>query len=174
MVPSMTQILLKYHTVAPERLVAATLRDLAASGIPERALGHVLSAMRVTLVACTVLNDHARSYLPEALGGTADGLDASEDTLSLADASFARSPAGRAVREGPLPTAALDPRSSPVRSLFDDAPSSPASLARARAARDAAEAAVAAAEEARAADEAAAASPPARRRRSRAAQYPTR
>ena len=84
MIPSMTPVLLKYHTVAPERIVAATLRDLAASGIPERALGRISAARRVTLVACTVLNDHARSYLPASLGGAADGLDASDDTLSLA------------------------------------------------------------------------------------------
>ena len=44
----MTQLLLKYHTVAPERLVAAALRDLAASGIPERALGRVLAAARAS------------------------------------------------------------------------------------------------------------------------------
>ena len=109
MIPSMTPVLLKYHTVAPERIVAATLRDLAASGIPERALGRISAARRVTLVACTVLNDHARSYLPASLGGTADGLDASDDTLSLADASFARSPGGepwgeRRHRRLPRPT----------------------------------------------------------------------
>ena len=37
--PSMTTMLLKYHTLRPGRIVAVTLRDLAASGIPERALG---------------------------------------------------------------------------------------------------------------------------------------
>ena len=67
----MTKILLKYHTVAPKRLVAATLRDLAASGIPDRALGRVSASLRVTLVGCAALNAHARSYLPAALGGTA-------------------------------------------------------------------------------------------------------
>ena len=82
---------MKYHTVAPERLVEVTLRDLAASGVPERALGKVSKARRVTLVGCVSLNDHARSYLPAALGGTATGLDADESTLSLVDASFSRS-----------------------------------------------------------------------------------
>ena len=90
---------LKYHTVRPGRIVAVTLRDLAASGIPARALGIVSSTLRVTLVGCIALNDHARSYLPAALGGTAAGLNASDDTLDLADASFARSPAGRELRE---------------------------------------------------------------------------
>ena len=85
MVPSMTQILLKYHTVAPERLVAVTLRDLAASGIPERALGKVSKSLRVTLVGCVALNDHARSYLPAALGGTAElsNLDGTQVTVNI-------------------------------------------------------------------------------------------
>ena len=37
--PAKTTVFMKYHTVAPNRLVDVTLRDLAASGIPERALG---------------------------------------------------------------------------------------------------------------------------------------
>ena len=166
----MTPVQLKYHTVAPERIVAATLRDLAASGIPERALGRVSASRRATLVACTVLNDHARSYLPASLGGTADGLDASDDTLSLADASFARSPVGRAMGGAAAPTTPTRAQPSPPRSLFGAAPrlspSSPtrlalerasqAALATAAAAASAARAAAAATEEAIAARDAAA------------------
>ena len=72
--PAKTTVFMKYHTVAPARLVDVTLRDLAASGIPERALGRVSADRRVTLVGCVTLNDHARSYLPAALGGTAAGI----------------------------------------------------------------------------------------------------
>lgn len=121
-VPSLTQLLLKYHTVASGRLVAVTLRDLAASGIPERALGRVSMAMRVTLVVCIALSDRTRSYLPEALGGTAGKLDASDETLSLANASFARPPADCEMHEAPTPTAAPDSHSSPARIHFDAAP----------------------------------------------------
>ena len=90
--PSTTIAALKYLTVRPERIAAVTLRELAACGIPERALGLVSNALRVTLVGCVALNDNARSYLPAELGGTAAGLNASDDTLDLADAFFARSP----------------------------------------------------------------------------------
>jgi len=78
----MTTTVLKYHTTPPDRLVEVTVRDLSACGIPARALGRVSAEFRVTLVGCVVVNEHARSYLPEALGGTAAGLDASEDVGS--------------------------------------------------------------------------------------------
>ena len=81
--PSTTRARLKYHTVAPECLVEVTLRELTASGIPERALGRVSSALRVTLVGCVALNDHAKSYVPEELGGTAEAHDASDDTVRV-------------------------------------------------------------------------------------------
>ncbi len=90
--PSKTTVLMKYQAVAPGRIVKVTLRDLAASSVPERALGRVSKALRVALVGCVALNDHSRSYLPAALGGTAAGLGADEDTLRLVDASFSRSP----------------------------------------------------------------------------------
>ncbi len=85
--PSMTPAVLKYHTVPRDRLFEATTRDLSACGIPARALGRVSAAFRVTLVGCVAVNEHARSYLPAALGGTAGGLGASADTTHLFEAS---------------------------------------------------------------------------------------
>ena len=93
--PSMTPVVLKYHTVPKDRLAELTQRDLASCGIPARALGRVSTEHRVTLVGCVAVNEHARSYLPAALGGFADGLDASADTTRLSEASFARSPVAR-------------------------------------------------------------------------------
>ena len=90
--PSMTPAVLKYHTVPKDRLVELTQRDLASCGIPARALGRVSAEHRVTLVGCVAVNEHARSYLPAALGGTADGLDASADTTHLSETSKLMSP----------------------------------------------------------------------------------
>ena len=100
--PSMTTATLKYHTVSRGRLVEITKRDLASCGIPARSLGRVSSAFRVTLVGCVVVNEHARSYLPASLGGSAVGLEASADTTRLSEASFARSPEARLRAPTPL------------------------------------------------------------------------
>ena len=154
--PSTTTAALKYLTVRPERIAAVTLRELAACGIPERALGLVSTALRVTLVGCVALNDHARSYLPAELGGTAAGLNASDDTLDLADASFARSPAGRELRGASSSPTSRIREHSPPRRLFGAplrlSPSSPTRLALARASEAAAAAAELAGAESRAAD----------------------
>ena len=147
--PSMSTMVLKYHTTPPDRLVAVTVRDLSACGIPARALGRVSSTFRVTLVGCVAVNEHARSYLPEALGGTAHGLDASADTLSLSESSFARSPEARL--RPPTPTRSPPPtplRAALVRAATDavdaaeaaedDATGAAAASAAANARRDAA------------------------------------
>ena len=44
--PSTASVFMKYPTAAPERLVEVTMQDLAASGVPERALGRVSKALR--------------------------------------------------------------------------------------------------------------------------------
>lgn len=111
----MTTIILKYHTVV-------TLRKLAASRILERVLGRVTAGLRATLVGCIVLKIHARSYLPAALGGTAARLDASDDTLSLADSSFACSPAGRKLRGASIATLPMAPDPSPAWSILGTSP----------------------------------------------------
>ncbi len=103
--------------------MTVTTRDLDASGIPERALGLVSKALRATLVRCFALNDHARPFMPAALGGTAAGLNAGDDTLSLADAPFARSPAGRKLCGAAAPTSPLAREPSPSRTQLS--PSSP-------------------------------------------------
>jgi len=132
--PSMTVVSLKYHTVPSDRIAAVTRRDLASCGIPARALGRVTPEFRVTLVGCVAVNEHARAYLPAALGGTADGLDASEATSRLSEASFALSPAARL--RPPSPPSLGAPWSSPRPS-----PLAPSRAALVRAASDAVDAA---------------------------------
>ena len=114
--PSMPVASLKYHTVPPARLLEVTVRDLASCGIPARSLGRVSPAFRVTLVGCVLVNEHARSYLPATLGGTADDVDVSDDFSRLSAASFARSPAARLRAPTPPPSAApsTPPRPSPL------------------------------------------------------------
>jgi hypothetical protein len=157
--PSMTSTVLKYHSTPPSRLVELTTRDLTSCGIPARALGRVSDAFHVTLVGCVAVNDHARSYLPAALGGTADDLDASADTTRLSEASFARSPGAR-LRAPPASPAAAPAAPPPLP------PSTPSRAALLRAATDAVDAAEAAEEDAAGAVEA---SEAATRRRNEAA-----
>jgi hypothetical protein len=135
--PSMPVVTLKYHTVPRDRLLELTVRDLSSCGIPARSLGRVSGAFRVTLVGCVVVNEHARSYLPTALGGSADDLDVSADTSRLSEASFARSPAARLRATAPPPA---DAPGTPPRPT----PPSPSRSALLRAASDAVDAADAA------------------------------
>lgn len=124
----MSSMVLKYHTVPPERIAAATLRDLSACDIPSRALGRVSAAFRVTFVGCAAVNEHARSYLLEALGGTADGTDDFDDALSLSEASlagrssaarrcflFGSRPGRRALRDAPTQALPMPLRSALAR-----------------------------------------------------------
>ena len=129
---------LRYHTVPRERLLEQTVRGLSSCRLPARSLGRVTPEFHVTLVGCVVVNEHARSYLPAALGGSAEDVDVSADTSRLSEAAFARSPPAARLR-APAPPPAAAPGTPPRPT-----PPSPSRTALARAASDAVDAAEAA------------------------------
>ena len=71
--PSFTTQNLSYHSVTRRRLVELTELGLAATGVLPSALG-LREGDTITLAGCIVLNDHARSRLPTALGGSSGSL----------------------------------------------------------------------------------------------------
>ena len=110
--PSFTTQTILYHTVTRRRLVELTELGLAATGVLPSALG-LREDDTITLTGCIVLNDHARSRLPTALGGSSG---------SLFGSPFSS------------PTRGSPPSASPASNLTPTRPHSepsPASLARA-------------------------------------------